>query len=447
MDDNGQYVNNSARIRQPFDFANRTGNIVFDVDAKTEGPHSFWNEVWITDLPVQGPHVDHPGTHSYPRNGVGFVFDADWCGGALQSANALREIDTFTNYRETVNTVRSPCFTTQADMANHFQIKISKSHIEVWASNAGGANFRRISSNNIPLSFTRGYLSFQHSQYNAAKFNSTDTMTYHWHAIGFDGPVIAPDRGYEVPDALTKRAADGTVNLGYQVPTKTFQLTGVNLTGAGTAYLTYSTWFFAAPKTMTAIVNGVRTAPYTDPTNTASADNGTNGYTWRYMVQPIPLKMLRQGTNTVSFTTGCGSDQCPTIANIDLELVHSPVVSPIHFGRIQYVSPGGDTFSNASLNGEYFTLRNVANVARNLDGFTVRDAENHVYTFGSFVLGGGKSVTVHTGSGTNTATDRYWNMTTYAWGNSADTALLRNGASQQIAACSWTAAGPGYKDC
>jgi hypothetical protein len=80
MDDNGFYALNSNRIRQPFDFANRTGNIVFDVDAKTEGPHSFWNEVWLTDQPVQGPHVDHPGTHNYPRNGVGLIFNADWCG-------------------------------------------------------------------------------------------------------------------------------------------------------------------------------------------------------------------------------------------------------------------------------------------------------------------------------------------------------------------------------
>ena len=231
----------------------------------------------------------------------------------------MREIDTFTNYQETVNTVRSPCFTTQADNANHFQIKISQSHIEVWASDAGGTNFRQISSSNIPLSFSRGYVSFEHTQYNAAKFNSTDTMTYHWHAIGFDGPVLPADRGYEVPDALTA-GPSGTVNLGYEVPTKTFSLPGVDLSNVAQAYLTYSTWFYAAPKTMTATVNGVKAAPYSDPTD-GIGDNGSNGYTWRYMVQPIPLSMLHGGTNTVSFNTPCGTDQCPTIANADLELV------------------------------------------------------------------------------------------------------------------------------
>ena len=54
----------------------------------------------------------------------------------------------------------------------------------------------------MSLNFTRGYVHFQHSQYDSEKFNSTDTMTYHWHAIGFDGPIFAPDRSYEVPDAL-----------------------------------------------------------------------------------------------------------------------------------------------------------------------------------------------------------------------------------------------------
>ena len=221
MDDNGQYAMNSLMARQPFDFAGRTGNVVWDVDAKTEGGHSFWNEVWLTDEPVPAPHLDHPGTHTYPRNGVMLLFDGDWCGDGYgqQLHNALRQITVFTNYQQTDYSVRGPCFTTQSDHANHFQFKISQTHMEVWASDAGGANFRNIGTVNTPaLPFTRGYVSFQHAQYNAHKFNSTATMTYHWHALGFDGPVIPADRGYEVPDALQKRS-DGTINLGYQTPT------------------------------------------------------------------------------------------------------------------------------------------------------------------------------------------------------------------------------------
>jgi hypothetical protein len=317
MDDGGQYVMNSMRSRQPFDFAGRTGNVVWDVDAKTEGSHSFWNEIWLTDEPVQGPHLDHPGTHIYPRNGMMLLFDADWCGPLNQTQNALREIVVFQNYQPTTYTVRSSCFATQDDHANHFQLKVSQNHIEVWASDAGGANFRQLAAQDLPsLPLTRGYLSFQHAQYNAAKFNSTNTMTYHWHAIGFDGPVLPTDRGYEVPDALQNRS-DGTYNLGYQTPTGAFSFSNVNLANVKTAYLTYDVFWFASNRAMTATINGVdRTAP--DP----NAD-GANSYAWRNMMQPVALSDLHNGSNTVSFKPTNCSDQCPTIANVDLELVQN----------------------------------------------------------------------------------------------------------------------------
>jgi len=318
MADDGSYVLNSLRARQPFDFAGRTGNVVWDVDAKTEGSHSFWPEIWITDEPVQGPHEDHPGTHMYPRNGVALVFDADWCGGQGQTMNALRTIEVFSNYQiSQYYDVRSPCFSTQTDMANHFQLKISSTNIAVWASDAGGSRFREIANvATQPLPLTRGYLSVQHSQYAAGKFGSTDTMTYHWHAIGFDGPVLPPDRGYEVLDALDKRP-NGSINLGYQTPTPTFSLPNVDLNRAVRAYLTYDVYWFASPKSLTATVNGVDRAA-SDP-NPDWQKYGS--YQWRYIVQPIALSDLRAGTNTVAIkNTGC-SDQCPVVANIDLELV------------------------------------------------------------------------------------------------------------------------------
>ena len=318
MADGGAYVLNSLRARQPFDFAGRTGNVVFDVDAKTEGSHSFWPEVWLTDEPVQGPHQDFPGTHMYPRNGIEFLFNADWCPGATQSHNALRQIVVFNNYQPTIyDFLYSPCFTTQDDMANHFALQISSNHIDVWASDAGGGNFQKVVGTDVAtLPLTRGYLSFQHAQYAADKFNSTDTMTYHWHALGFDGPVLPADRGYEVRDALQKQP-DGTINLGYQTPTTTFSLPNVDLTHVAKAYLTYDVYWFSSPKTLKATINGVDRA-VSDP-NPDWQRFGS--YQWRYIVQPVALSDLHPGTNTVAIkNTGC-SDQCPTVANIDLELV------------------------------------------------------------------------------------------------------------------------------
>jgi hypothetical protein len=120
----------------------------------------------------------------------------------------------------------------------------------------------------------------------------------------------------------------------------------------------------------------------------------------------------------------------------------------MQFGRIQYDSPGSDTGSNSSLNAEYVEVKNYGTTAKNLKSFTVRDAQSHVYTFSTdFTLGPGKTVKIHTGKGTNTATDRYWGRAWYVWNNTGDTARLKNASGTQTDVCSWTSIGVGYKVC
>jgi hypothetical protein len=121
--------------------------------------------------------------------------------------------------------------------------------------------------------------------------------------------------------------------------------------------------------------------------------------------------------------------------------------SPLQFGKIQYDSPGSDTRSASSLVAEYVTIKNVGSVARSLTGFTVRDAQNHVYKFGVLTLKAGKSVRLHTGSGTNTSTDRYVGSHAYIWNNSGDKATLKNRAGTTLDTCSWSRTGVGYKYC
>jgi hypothetical protein len=116
---------------------------------------------------------------------------------------------------------------------------------------------------------------------------------------------------------------------------------------------------------------------------------------------------------------------------------HTPAVGSVQFTRIQYNSPGTDTGSNTSLNNEWVRLTNKTKNTMNLKGWTVRDAANHVYTFTSFNLGAGKSVTMHTGKGTNTSANRYWARTGYVWNNGGDTAILRTGAGKTVDSCKW----------
>jgi hypothetical protein len=121
--------------------------------------------------------------------------------------------------------------------------------------------------------------------------------------------------------------------------------------------------------------------------------------------------------------------------------------SPLQFGRMQYDSPGSDTRTNTSLNAEYVVIRNLTTTTRCLTGWTVRDAAAHVYTFGTFCLGGGRSVYLHTGRGTNTSLHRYWNSGNYIWNNPGDRAWLRNGSGTQMDYCAWGSVGAGYLNC
>ena len=127
--------------------------------------------------------------------------------------------------------------------------------------------------------------------------------------------------------------------------------------------------------------------------------------------------------------------------------VPAEAASPIQFYKIQYNSPGTDRATNTSVNGEYVIIKNRGTRARSLTGWTVRDAQRHVYKFGTFTLGAGKSVVLRTGKGTNTRTTRYWGSGYHVWNNTGDKAYLRTAAGTTIDTCAWTRAGLGYKYC
>jgi hypothetical protein len=119
----------------------------------------------------------------------------------------------------------------------------------------------------------------------------------------------------------------------------------------------------------------------------------------------------------------------------------------IQFGLIQYNSPGTDTGSNASLNAEYAKITNTGSAGVALTNWTVRDAQGHVYKFGTYKLCGGCAVTLHTGHGTNTYANRYWNFSNYIWNNTGDRATLKNAVGTTKDTCSWGSSGPGYIRC
>ncbi|GAA2526868.1 lamin tail domain-containing protein [Winogradskya humida] len=116
----------------------------------------------------------------------------------------------------------------------------------------------------------------------------------------------------------------------------------------------------------------------------------------------------------------------------------SAATPSLRFHGIQYDSPGKDTRSNASRNAEWISLVNSGKKAVNLNGYTIRDASNHVYKFGNVTIAGkGGRIWLHTGSGTNTVKNRYWGSGNYVWNNDGDKATLKNKSGKQLDTCSY----------
>jgi hypothetical protein len=110
----------------------------------------------------------------------------------------------------------------------------------------------------------------------------------------------------------------------------------------------------------------------------------------------------------------------------------------LHFSKAYVNSPGSDTGTNLSLNAEYVVISNSSSTTSyTLTGYTVSDRSAHVYRFRTFVLKPRASVTLHTGSGTNTSTNLYWGSRAYIWNNTGDTAYLKNSAGTLKDSCSW----------
>ena len=114
--------------------------------------------------------------------------------------------------------------------------------------------------------------------------------------------------------------------------------------------------------------------------------------------------------------------------------------------EIYYNSPGPDTGSNWSLNQEWVQLHNRSGSWIALTSWTLRDAQNHVYKFGTYSIKSYGYVKIHTGKGTNTQTDRYWGRSWYIWNNTGDTATFKNASGTVIDRCSYSGGGS-YKIC
>jgi hypothetical protein len=349
------YGNNSYMIRQPFDFAGRTGKIAFDVDAASDGLLGAYVEVDITQDPVPAPtfrEYENFEVGPIPRNGLMMKWMNN-CGLGT-AAITLGNVMVYSNYAGSIiapsYTVNGTgCAKTKPGFLNHFEINVSQQQVEIYGSDYSPdngqtyPNFRRLYAATLNLPFTQGYVHMSARNHATLKYGYGPDGIYHWDNIGFDGPVLTNWRAYEIPDNNTAGTHDNAPirNLGYQLqdgtggkpagiydPTTrlsslTFQ--GVNVTGAVTARLTLNAFFNAVSHTGTTgwglrfrFNGGAWRDRFLTPTevqviNTAGSAGNLA------LVLDVPVADLRAGSNALELLpVGASMDLPPAVANIDL---------------------------------------------------------------------------------------------------------------------------------
>ena len=101
------------------------------------------------------------------------------------------------------------------------------------------------------------------------------------------------------------------------------------------------------------------------------------------------------------------------------------VVSNIH------ADAEGDDHNN--LNDEYIELTNEGSSSIEMTGWTLSDEANHVYDFPSgFTLEPGDSVTIYTGSGSDSDPQLYWGSGSAVWNNGGDTVIVTNNDGETV---------------
>jgi micrococcal nuclease len=96
----------------------------------------------------------------------------------------------------------------------------------------------------------------------------------------------------------------------------------------------------------------------------------------------------------------------------------------VKIAHIQANAPGNDA---ENPNGEWVEIVNEGSEAVNLEGYSLKDAATHIYTFPAFTLQPGATVQLYSGQGQDDASSLYWGLAGEAvWNNDGDSAFLRD---------------------
>jgi hypothetical protein len=334
------YGQNSYRIRQPFDFAGRTGKIVFDAEGHNIGLHG-WISLELTEHPTPAPSFTLQQNYengSIPENAVEIQLGIN-CGG---SGVGISHVIVYQGYQQTEALGDGGvCADAAAGKLNHFEVQVSENHIEVYATpaSADGLAFDEpvlLGSADISLPFSRGYVHVTAHNHATLKYSdgAIDAWLARWDNVGFDGPAITSGwREYEALDALDTTAS-GMVNVGWRLadeadgPAQTISIDGVDLEGVVDARIALQNWslHFAgdtppADFALNYRLNGKAWKARTlSPSEIQMMVDLPNAGT-RSLMLDVDVVDLVPGKNTLELTTTNAPMSYPPVAlNIDLVL-------------------------------------------------------------------------------------------------------------------------------
>lgn len=332
------YGQNSYRIRQPFDFADRTGKIVFDAEGYNVGLQG-WISLEITADPAPAPSFtlqQNFENGSIPRHGVEIQLSHN-CGGDQVGIGALLVYDDYAQSSLLENA--GECVLAAAGKLNHFEVEMSQSRLEVYATPASddGVTFGAralLAGFDVDLPFSRGYVHVTAHNHATLKYSDgmVDAWQARWDNVGFDGPAITSDfREYEALDALDVTKS-GKVNVGYRIPdvggdgARAIEIPGVDPESAQSAQIALQNWSLHAagdaPPADFALnyrlnAGEWKARPLT-PSELRMMSELPNAGT-RSLLLDVDVADLVPGTNTLELTTSNAPQSYPPVAlNIDL---------------------------------------------------------------------------------------------------------------------------------
>jgi len=341
--DGGAVTVLAAYPKQPFDFAGRTGKIVFDVSDDTEGTHGSWPELWVTDKPVPAPFQHFTHDFGAPQNAFGIRFGLECNNAAGTGVDSAVVVNNYavndSAFGGSLPVTIDGCVTKGVTNGglNHFEVWVSQAQIDVYGTGPGGGALVHLATIAANLSFTKGLVWIEDVHYNAVKARepcgcgTQKTHTFTWDNVGFDGPFTYRDLSYDVLDHLVPgdAAQDGhaTVNLGWKgtstdaVSVQTLPMAASEIAAATKAFLLFDLTVYDAPLTISYTING-------HPYSAAWPFPGdTRTYLTHTTFVPVTLTDLVPGPQAITISTG--TLIVVSQVNIVLVAAGSPGAAPV----------------------------------------------------------------------------------------------------------------------